>query len=57
MNLTISHDIYEDNDDSSQELINKIENTNRGDLILIEHGTYKIHNITLKKDINIQGKR
>ena len=42
-------------DDSSMELINRIDNANNGDTILIEPGTYKIHGVNITKNISIQG--
>jgi predicted outer membrane repeat protein len=42
-------------DDSSQELISRIENANNGDTILIEPGTYKVHGINITKNISLQG--
>ena len=41
--------------DASVELTNKINNASDGDEILIEPGTYKIHNIKLTKNITLQG--
>ena len=42
-------------EDSSQDLINRIENANDGDVILIEPGTYKVHGINITKSISLQG--
>lgn len=42
-------------DESSQELISRIENANNGDTILIEPGTYKVHGINITKNISLQG--
>ena len=41
--------------DDSGDLKTKINNANEGDEIIIEPGTYKIHNISLTKSITIQG--
>ena len=41
--------------DASQDLENKINNADNGDEILIEAGTYKIHNIKLTKNITLTG--
>ena len=41
--------------DSSAELQHKIETSENGDEILIEPGTYQIHNIKLTKNITLQG--
>lgn len=41
--------------DISADLENTINNCNPGDKILIEPGTYKIHNIKLTKNITLQG--
>lgn len=41
--------------DISTDLENKIISSNNGEEILIEPGTYKIHNITLTKNITLQG--
>ena len=41
--------------DKSQDLINRIENANDNDVILIEPGTYKVHGINLTKNISFQG--
>lgn len=48
-------DTYKNNANPSQELIDKIKNADNEDLISIGPGTYKIHNITLTKNIYIQG--
>ena len=42
-------------DKSSQDLINRIENANNGETILIEPGTYKVHGINITKNISLQG--
>ena len=42
-------------EDSSQDLINRIENANDGDVILIEPGTYNVHGINITKSISLQG--
>ena len=42
-------------DENSQELINKIDNANNGDTILIEPGTYKVHGINITKNISLYG--
>ena len=42
-------------DNSSKDLINRINNANNGDTILIEAGTYKVHGINLTKNISLQG--
>ena len=41
--------------DNSEELQHKIETSENGDEILIEPGTYQIHNIKLTKNITLQG--
>jgi len=41
--------------DASSDLENKIVNAENGDEILIEPGTYKIHNIKITKNITLQG--
>ena len=40
---------------TSSELENKIVNANSGDEILIDPGTYKLHDITLTKNLTLQG--
>ena len=40
-----------DLDESSQDLINRIQNANNGETILIEPGTYKVHGINITKNI------
>lgn len=45
----------QDLDESSQDLINRIENAKNGDTILINPGTYKIHGINITKNISLQG--
>ncbi len=52
--LTDTKDVS-DADSSSQELIEKIENANDGDTIIIEPGNYKIHGINITKNISLQG--
>ena len=44
-----------DLDESSQDLINRIQNANNGETILIEPGTYKVHGINITKNISLQG--
>ena len=41
--------------ESSQDLIDRIENANDGDIIIIEPGTYKVHGINITKNISLQG--
>lgn len=41
--------------DISSDLESKINNAENGDLILIEYGTYHINNVTLTKNITLQG--
>lgn len=41
--------------DSSSDLENRINNANNNEIILIEPGTYKIHNIKLTKNLTLQG--
>lgn len=41
--------------EDSNDLEEKILNSNNGDVILIEPGTYKIHNIKITKNITLQG--
>lgn len=41
--------------DASSDLESEIENSKNGDEILIEPGTYKIHNIKITKNITLQG--
>ena len=48
-------DSLQNSDESSQELISRIENANNGDTILIEPGTYKVHGINITKNISLQG--
>lgn len=55
MHTNQDEDTYKNNVKSSQELIDKIKNADDEELISIEPGTYKIHNITLTKNIYIQG--
>lgn len=43
-------------DERSAELVSRINNAQDNDIILIEPGTYKIHNVTLAKNITLQGK-
>ena len=57
---SISNDLKEDsnanqNDESSNELLNRINNANNGDTIIIEPGTYRIHCVNITKNISIQG--
>ena len=42
-------------DESSRDLINRIENAKSGDTILINPGTYKVHGINITKNISLQG--
>ena len=42
-------------DGKSAELINRINNAQDNEIIYIEPGTYKIHNITLARNITLQG--
>lgn len=44
-----------DSEDSSQELINRINDADNGDTILIEPGTYNVHGIDITKNISLQG--
>ena len=41
--------------DASSDLETRINNANNGDEILIEPGTYKIHNVKITKNITLQG--
>ena len=41
--------------DSSTDLADKIINANAGDKIIIEPGTYKLHNIEITKNLTLQG--
>lgn len=41
--------------ESSQDLIDRIENANDGDILLIEPGAYKVHGINITKNISLQG--
>ena len=43
-------------DEKSLDLKDKIINAQNGDEILVSPGTYNIHNITITKNITIQGK-
>ncbi|WP_405325296.1 hypothetical protein [Methanobrevibacter sp.] len=45
----------QNSDESSQDLISRIENANNGDTILLEPGTYKVHGINITKNISLQG--
>ena len=40
---------------STPDLESEINNADNGDVILIEKGTYKIHNIKITKNITLQG--
>lgn len=42
-------------DEKSAELVNRINNAQDNEIIYIEPGTYKIHNITLARNITLQG--
>ncbi len=43
------------NNEISQNLTNRINNANDNDIIIIDPGNYKIHNITINKNITLQG--
>ncbi|MBO7212507.1 MAG: hypothetical protein J6V44_16110 [Methanobrevibacter sp.] len=43
------------NDESCEDLINRINAADNGDTILIEPGTYKVHGINITKNISLQG--
>lgn len=57
INDTASNDleVSVNNIDPSSELINKITSANDGDEILIEPGTYYIHDLVINKNITLQG--
>ena len=51
----LSTDDYYTLSDASSDLETKIINAKNKDVILIEHGTYSIHNIQITKNITLQG--
>jgi predicted outer membrane repeat protein len=55
-NVEIMGSDSENEDEKSSELINRIQNAQANEIITIEPGTYRIHNLTLAKNITLQGK-
>ena len=55
-NVEIMRSDSENEDEKSSELINRIQNAQANEIITIEPGTYRIHNLTLAKNITLQGK-